>query len=413
MTRRKSIAILLVLSLIIGLFTIGASASNIEESSKITYSKWEANLFESNTIMDAFFTYYENEACDDILLPEYYAGFQVLDDATLKMYITDDSDEIIDNIEYICNTNNISYEKVEYSYNCLEEAMISLAQSNSDDILYATIAIPDNTVNLYVEDASSSKLADLEKETEDFFNVFAYESEYDVYLTTTHSDGSIYAQPEDESTIRSSEIVSNAVAATTTLKYGALGYAGTNGTVGYLALDGSGNRILVTHGHDLTKGTTYKYGGSSGTSVGSVTKILGTSNTLDAAIITLTTNTVITNKANWNSSASFTSAVSYSSSLSSVVGNTGYFRGMTTGSEKSATIQSAYDSSAGVYLYYLVGLTSLGGDSGAPIYTKTSTTAFKLIGIVKGYDSGGVKIIPVFRIKDAYEHYVYLNSTSY
>lgn len=382
----------------------------------ITYQTWESNMLNSNDIINRFFEYYGESTEQGVQFPDYYAGFEIQNDGTLVLHSTDVSEDMIESVYEICQTDDFAIQEALYSFSELKETAdnITGAMMDANNIECVIISIPNNRVNVYVAEVSGTSASSVVSNisNDDQIELCFFTSIADAAITAAYPDG--YQDPDTFvgsptiSRIGGSE--ASTTATTTTLKYGALGYSNSqNGTVGYLALDSSGNKILVTHGHDLSSNKAYYYGGSGGTNVGTVT-VLGTSDELDASVVVLNTNTTITNQADWTNSSQFTSAISTNSSLLSLSGEVAYYYGAASGSERESLL-SGIKSSDGYY-FYLRDVFSVSGDSGGPVYTK-STSGLKLLGIVKGWDSGGTKIISVPTIKSAYSHYVYLNSSSY
>ena len=410
---KKLVMIGIAVILIVFNCTAPAAAKSAVSLENVTYAMWEENLSESNRIIDTFFSNIENDQ-GNISLPAYYAGFEITNEGTLIVHLTNIEPDTIATVEALCESSNLVVEFARYSFEDLDSTLMCFDKETMDmyHIKIAMISIPDNCINLFVTDASAL-LCEAQNSLQNILpvnctKVRSYVSAVEAALTSAFPEGYISPQTRYGYFDEKKDYNIREMFKDITLKYGAQGKCNNQyGTVGYLALDTSGNKILITHGHNLASAAYYY----NGTNVGTAT-VLGTNDTLDAAVVILNSSTTITNNSYWNN-ASFTSTVNSNANIASVSGNTGYFRGYTSGAEKSGVIAYAYDETGNYYFYLTNGSLSIAGDSGAPVYTKPSSSNYKLLGIIKGNDSGGVKFISVPNIKGAYSHYVYLNSNSY
>ena len=389
-------------------FQIPTKAANTD------FINWENYYMESNAAIERFFSYYRNSETAEVLFPDFFSGFQLAEDGGLIVYVTDDSNEIKYLISNICLTRQVCFKKVQYSYNYLFNAFeyIQPVVLDSNDIRAITICIPENRVNVYYYDISTSITYELNNYFQECYYALPYISETNIAETTMYPDGNIYSIPDISRNCNSS-MPSNTPVRSTYLYYGGSGHiASVWGTVGYLGLSTSGDKILVTHGHHMSIGSTYYY---NNTAVGTVTDILGTSNYLDASIITLYSSAVLTNMASWTQTLKrFQSSISTFYSLLSINGDTAFYKGQSHSEEQSGKVYVSYVAGEG-YSYHLYDCTSLPweGDSGAPLYFKTSSSSYELIGIIKGYSGGMGTFCSLAAIKNAYSHYVYLSDSYY
>lgn len=196
-------------------------------------------------------------------------------------------------------------------------------------------------------------------------------------------------------------------------------YNDYNGTTGFCALDGNGNRIIVTHGHKIVKDKDFSV------LISGAYKVVGKStdvyyenpNTMkDFAIIHLNSGIKISNKIN-NSGLRITGNVSSDYALESYNGTIGYGYGANKG-ERQGTLSTIRDVVQTVL--YLKNSTLYQGDSGCPIYFKvqkdsSSLHTATLVGIFKGIDgnSGEKWGCTLQTIKDTYDLYVFQNNVDY
>lgn len=412
--KKKLVSIYLVLAIVLSSYSIPTTV--------MAQDNYEENMYASNTCLKNFEVYWDSVTEDDMYYPDYYAGSEIMSNGKLKMYLTSLDQSIIQEITTICGTDDIIFAQSEHSYNELYQVQTKLLENyfngNSYDIQSFSISIPQNEIQLYLQDTSSYSLTDpVGLLSYDCIKIMGYKPTIEKDEITLQ----VSEETVSEETVMPADIAGNVI-----VYPGGRGGLGNNsyytwGTVGFCAIDSNtGDKYIITHGHSLENSTgvgyyyNYNY-------VGTIKKVLGSSEIIDASIIKLDRTVTISNKL-YNRNARLKTATSTHYQMSSIANQTAYFKGMASASEKSGKISYEFANDG----YHLV-LSTGGdaskspehGDSGTAIYTKTSSTSYDLIGIIKAETSKGSALgISVASIKDAasaagYSFYIFLNDTDY
>lgn len=363
-----------------------------------------------------YFDHYYCEELDDTVFPDYYAGMKLNSDSTVTIFVTSMAPDILSTIIGICEDDSIQFSLVPYSFNELLALQHTLLNKYKTDmnISHSSISIEDNAVVVYVEEDISNVSLRLDD--------FSIDSEPIIILPSVKTaEESNSSKTDDSSKVDLSPLNGSIVYSGTTFKSGIVsyrrptggsGYTSVMGTISFVALDASGNKVIITHGHDVEDyGSTLKV---QNTVLGFNVVGIGDYNDFSYAI--LPSNAVLNNSiASTGYSLSGTMTLS---SFMSISNPATYFYGHTSGSVYASSYRAESDG-VDYFLYSESGVFSLGGDSGGPIFVSTAN-GNKLVGIVKRGDgesySQGVFLS---YIKDLYYDdtgstlYVFVNSTPY
>lgn len=203
----------------------GVGHLRIEAMEDTNYQNWLTNYLESNQAIENYFAYY-TDTKDNIVFPEYFAGFKVCEDGSLTMFVTSDSLCLREDVKKICNLNELTFIATKYSFSELSQAIEALDDDfmSENGIKAATICIPENQVNVYYYDLSSYNRDAFSGMPFDCYNVIQYTSEKDMAYTTVFPDGNIYSAPQADIALNSETYTQKGILATT-LKYGEYGYS--------------------------------------------------------------------------------------------------------------------------------------------------------------------------------------------
>ena len=128
------------------------------DSNTTNYYQYENNVMSSQAIIDRFQKYYEGEypEVNICYYPDYFGGFQFLKDGKILMYISDDSDEVKNEVYKICASKDISFEKVNYSFRFLFDTFKVLKQRYVDsNYKFISFDLSANSINMYIDEFSS------------------------------------------------------------------------------------------------------------------------------------------------------------------------------------------------------------------------------------------------------------------
>lgn len=388
------------------------------DSNTTNYYQYENNVMSSQAIIDRFQKYYEGEypEVNICYYPDYFGGFQFLKDGKILMYISDDSDEVKNEVYKICASKDISFEKVNYSFRFLFDTFKVLKQRYVDfNYKFISFDLSANSINMYIDEFSSELTCTnsilVDEHLSGVVKVLPFINVENVLATSNYPNDDVddvYKTPQK--LLNSTELGDTYTASPTVILPAGPGNDGgsTYGTIGFCALDANtGAKLLITHGHNLVNNTNYYYGSSY---VGKI-NVIWTSDPCDLSIIELNEGVGISNRL-YSTTNYIRSNFSTHASLLSVANNSGfYFRGQSTGESSSGTLGYFYDGSR--YYMTVSGISSIEGDSGAPVYTKTSSTSFKLAGIQVGNGMVGIRCTSLPEIKSRWPLYVYQNDTVY
>lgn len=244
-------------------------------------------------------------------------------------------------LNLVDNPDVIRFKTVDYSYNNLYSLSLDIADSITSSVSSISVDIPSNEI---VVGAPSNALSAIPN-------------------TISETDAPIKFVEEDQSSV-SAEVLGG----------GKLTYGGSYGTVTICGTSKGSNAVL-TAGHCVTEGTSYKYNGSTlGTGY---YRCYETDHFYDYGIIKVTgSGQTMTNKVYNN--VNYTTITSTKSVSSSLVGTTvckyGAARGFGTGTVDKVNAVVSY--SSGITLYGMSKVTfnsdspnkGYKGDSGSPVY---------------------------------------------
>lgn len=378
-----------------------------------TYSEYMANIADSNAELVEVLDCVSDE---DGNLPDYYGGTSYDENGNLIVYLTtfeeSTSQALIDEFP------GLSYQLVSFSINDLiayRDAFLELG------ITFEKLAINPhaNSVDIYFgsqEDLTYASTLLNNGLSEDAYNFFLYESDDQMFENTGRLNPEKYYSAEEIATYEQDmENTNSALEATSTnasvsIKPGS-GYAVTSGgspvgTIGICAILNSGSYVMITHGHDLSVGTSIYLGS---TKIGTVTKQYHKSNYIgyDFSYTKVSSSYVSSSLAGNNGSLTKTYTESQLISMGTV---NGYFIGNSSGSATrySTSILMTTSGSGSTYPYLTLGTGTDYGDSGGPIYmVSSSQTVF--LGIVKGNSGGSGTGVPASTIKSTIGLYYYFN----
>ncbi len=410
--QKKVLALLLVFSLVLALAPVVAVGAVSEDKDKDSYEvryAYTMNTYDSTEKMQKFTAWYENET-GEYFYPEYFAGFQMLEDGKLAFLVTDDSDTVKNTVKSIVG-EDVSFIKVEHSFNELYRAEKELWESNfakENASLNTSLNLQENVVDVFIDgDELEQEIVSYSESS--LFHVQSND-EWERKMQTVPERIKPLTEEELHSEVSITE-KQDFMKAITTIHPGATTIFGSvYGTLSFCALDGSGNRIFITHGHDLNIDNEISISGST---VGKVVKRFYRSTTypLDFSVVKVNSGIKISNQIN-STSVRITNNISSDYTLKSYVGATIYLYGSGIGGETSAVL-SVHDYDVDMVCIYLNNNNKIGeGDSGAPIYMKSGTNA-TLLGIDKGITGSIPWGISLELIKKNYELYVYQKNTEY
>lgn len=410
----------------------------VDASASLADKSWEENYYASNVVIERFTDYFTTWTGTDAETnyPDYFSGFRLGDDARLTVYVTSLDEDIISDVCAISGVTekDIKFEQRAYSFNELDRIFCGIqklmACKNDSGIHSISINLSGNCVDVkYDESVATSEeilkaiegsrgtlfneaRAENFQEVKDHLNLVKYSDDLSLdALSVTVEDDNCFDAEYCEG--ENAELQ----AVTTTILPGGPGgpsYNLRSGTIGFCALGYNGEKLLITHGHGLPVGTSYYYGA---TYVGSVVYQKGSDTPeepLDFSVIKLSDSSSIglSNRVYFTSSY-LNSGFSTDTSLKAVENLYAYTRGSASGTELLGKLVYTYNGSSYILMLSTENIT-IPGDSGAPIYTKTSSTSFKLVGIVEtGKEHTGTYGVSLPAIKNAYSMFVYYNNEVY
>lgn len=273
--------------------------------------------------------------------PNDFGGAYYQDEKLVICLTNNSSDHQQFYLNLVDNPDVIRFETVDYSYNDLYSLSLDIADSIASSVSSVSVDIPSNEI---VVGAPSNALSTIPN-------------------TISEIDAPIKFVEEDQSSV-SAEVLGG----------GKLSYGSSYGTVTICGTSKGSNAVL-TAGHCVTEGTSYRYNGSTlGTGYYSCYE---SDHFYDYGIIKVTgSGQTMTNKVYNN--ANYTTITSTKSVSSSLVGTTvckyGAARGFGTGTVDKVNAVVSY--SSGVTLYGMSKVTfnsdspntGYKGDSGSPVY---------------------------------------------
>lgn len=411
---RKILSIFLVL-MISFLSTSPAYASEADAThfSADTYAEYMANIADSNTELVEVLDYVSDENGN---LPDYYGGTGYDENGNLIVYLTTFEESASQTL--IDEFPSLSYQLVSFSINDLiayRDAFLELG------ITFEKLAINphSNRVDIYFgaqEDLIYASALPNNGLSKDAYNFFLYESADQMFENTWALNPEKYYSTEEIAAYEQntknacSSFETTSTNASVSIKPGS-GYAVASGgspvgTIGVCAILNSGSYVMITHGHNLSAGTSIYLGS---TKIGTVTKQYHNSSYIgyDFSYTKVSSSYVSSSLAGNYGSLTKTYSESQLISMGTV---NGYFIGNSSGSATrySTSILMTTSGSGSTYPYLTLGTGTAYGDSGGPIYmVSSSQTVF--LGIVKGNSGGSGTGVPASTIKSTVGLYYYFN----
>ena len=152
--QKKMLALLLVFSLVLAVAPVVAvgAVSEDKDSYEVRYA-YTMNTYDSAEKMQTFTAWYQNET-GEYFYPEYFAGFQMLEDGKLAFLVTDDSDTVKNTVKSIVG-EDVSFIKVEHSFNELYRAEEKLWESDfakANTSLKTSLNLQENVVDVFMDE---------------------------------------------------------------------------------------------------------------------------------------------------------------------------------------------------------------------------------------------------------------------
>lgn len=362
-------------------FNLAASASELDSADS---AKYEENVKKSNDMVFHFWDYYADYEAEAFSSPTYFSGFHLNTDGTLLMYVTDDSKAVKATVFDICESTDLSFRTMKYSYSELVALREELSKySDLYNIKCTSLSLHSNKVIVYTNGDPAEVEALIH-------STFKGESlgiqsvdemiEVEKYTPpeTAMPDHSASAQAAN---IRGQNSITPMTQVNETFYPGERSYLEdySYATIGFCATDSIGRKLLITHGHGYQEdGSTATVGGHDLNAY-----LLGYDEYyIDAAYIVLPLSDpdfypVLTNKV--NNTLTTINTIAYDYLLETYEGLPVEAFGQTTGFFDT-TINDIYNE-GGFCSVWLDEPHPQDGDSGGPVYM-TGTQNNRLIGIV-------------------------------
>lgn len=376
-------------------------------SSSVCFADEKVNLRSQPVVGDAalrfFEFFYDEDECDTIF-PDYYGGMRINDDSSPTFYLTDTSDSVIETLVSICGDDAFGYEQVAHSFNELTDTQMEIMDKYGAEMKLtgSALSIDKNSVVLYTD----LEFVDVSPLTDEFD--IKCEVMTDVTSCGTLSEDSYTSLAKNESR---AQTFKSGLTTYRRSRQNSTTYSEVMGTVGFVALDSDGNKVIFTHGHDIES-----YWSS--LKIGNQTlsfNVFGTGNNNDASYAFLPSSATLNNRI--GSTSYYLEGTMTRSAFASISNATVYFYGVTTGTvTQSDFVAQLTDES--VYTLVSTSGNVQHGDSGGPIFVSTSS-GNQLVGIVKAGASSWSQGVFLTYIKNLYRSetgstlYVFVNDDDY
>lgn len=341
-----------------------------------------------NELVIRYWDYYTDYEKDVFLPPDYFGGFNLNEDNTLTMFVTDNSTSVQEQVHTICKSDKIKFSVVEYSFTYLVNAMNAITRNFANSFVYIEEIALDLTNNVVIVIPVSDAI-DFESKWLSFAENLSFGKGINPAIYQIRVESAVKSNISSGMNVKATE---NPIQNRTTYTFypGQQSLFGSNstGTVGFCATDSLGRKLLITHSHGygFTAYNQAKTVTVGGLSMSAYALSIATEDPLyDAAYIVIPSGvtTVLTNKVNNNTSKRI-SYVAYDYQLLSYNGAAvdafGYVSGFVS-TTASITLNSGN--------YYLNINSALNpGDSGGPIYL-TGSSQNRLLGIISTQQGGG------------------------
>ncbi len=379
---------------------VSASQTTVDDLTASTENSFLLNSYESAGFLVSYLSYYQQvNPGTEFYLPDYYAGNYIDYAGHLVILLTDTSSELISTIRTICDdsTNSIRFQIASNSFNDLyrTKSMIRTLCETKQLTNECYIDMIDNCVR--VDESLYRYIANYEPETANIQASLLFST---VKSVTTISENNRmlaqrYADVEShyiseassslDSDIQPRSASSISVRPGNDFSFSSYGVT-RHGSVGYCAIDDDNRRLMVTHGHDLSDGTSIYM---DSTYIGTV--LYADNTDVDFSVVELNDSSLLSNRLG-SSPYHMTGCVNSSYELENYsTGYNFYFRGAASGGERiigaGSSSRTVIDPDHMIYCIESIHSPS-NGDSGGPVYLKYNTSSginYLLVGIVEGY----------------------------
>ena len=388
---KKILMRLLSLMIVISFVMQFVQAISVDDTEKLTFEEIEKNNMESNKMIERFQLFFEGPFPDPngCAYPDYFGGFYVLPNGKLLIYVTSASEKVLSEITDVVGSDHYVVQRVKYSFAELFETKNEIKENQLRSVVRVSIDLPENCINVFCE-TEENGIRETKQALSQYGDIIAIKPFISIEQAVADSflDNVIPELPmrEETDTIDSFPVDQVSAVLSNTVYPGGLGVAlATNGghvegTISACVYNpATGLKFAITHGHNVSAGLSYYTSTAvlnTSTLVGTVlysSAQAGNNPHNDFSIVPLNSGVSASNYIS-GTIGYITSAYGTEAALESVNGALGYFKGYVSG-EQSGYI-SCYDGDL-----MLSGVGSIGGDSGAPIYTKTSSNSFRYAGI--------------------------------
>lgn len=254
---RKFIAVVVILTILCSNMTVFSEAATVGEN--MSQAQYEANVLKSNDMVFSFWDYYTDNENEEYCPPDYFGGFNLNDDGSLTVYLTEDTRAVKDEMIHVCESNDIYFAKVEYSFNELK-GTLDYINSNlaMEEVVSLALDLSANKVVIYAKPPIS-----IEKDLSMLVTTKNILGKMEATLDTDIIDVRAYEYNNQQVISSVSGTVENERVGSDmrTMDIDALEYyvfypgqetafgESQCGTIGFCAVDEEGTRLLITHGH--------------------------------------------------------------------------------------------------------------------------------------------------------------------
>ena len=232
--KKKALSLMIIVAILMS--GIVPTNAVLLDSDKVT-TMYEENVMNSNGMVFRFWDYYTDYDTEICNFPDYFGGFEMEDDGTLTMYITDSSDAIKMSIYEICQSDDMKLVGVNHSFNelrAIREEMVKKLDNDEFDSMYL-----DLSENSVVIEMSAEQIRDVDGVLNEI--VCVRESSNDACESETLA---VNEKNDNEKTINDTDSYTFYPGQSTSFNNGE-----SVGTIGFCATDSSGRRLLITHAH--------------------------------------------------------------------------------------------------------------------------------------------------------------------
>ena len=363
---KKILAIVLVLSLVLPIFSLTAAATSngsIDASDEplSTFQQYKENIAnEKYNILLMHWAYDKEYPSDEYAdFPSFYGGAYIDESKNLVIQVTEYDKAKVEYFKKLIDLDSVVFEQVEYSYAKLVEekdaAVANMAATNrefSDTITGIGISIPKNAVNIYIYKPNIQKYSYNIQSVVDALTEF---DKINIIETTGRDAPSASVGPGVE-----------------------FQFSGGNRSTGFWAYDANGNLGIITAPHDSVDDNDVGKIGNVTFGV-AVEAVYGGS--VDAVFIKRTNTSFTPDRF-----VSGIGASHYSGTYRSLaVGSATYSRGFKSLGRAGVVDDVNYTTSYGVNSCVLSTAYCQGGDSGGIVMGSGGSTQRYVVGIITGH----------------------------